>query len=87
MTDASDYGIGGVLIQVDEDGLCRPVSFISRKLKPAEKRYTVTERKCLAVVFALKKWRHYLHGGPTFSVITDHEALRWLMDLKEPRGS
>jgi transposase InsO family protein len=64
----------------------RPIAFASRKLKGAEVRYTVTEQEYFAVVFALRKWRHYLHGGPKFEIITDHIALRWLMSLKEPRG-
>ena len=38
------------------------------------------------MIFALKKWRHYLHGGPRFKIITDHLALKWLMSLKDPRG-
>lgn len=34
----------------------------------------------------MKKWRHYLHGGETFTVMSDHEALKWLNSLREPRG-
>ena len=85
MTDASDYGLGGVALQESKDGKWRPVSFTSRKLKGAEIRYTVTEKECLAVFHALRKWRHYLHGVPGFIVVTDHIALRWLMQLREPR--
>jgi len=86
MTDASEYGIGGVLLQKNVDEKWQPIAFTSRKLKGAETRYTVTEKECLAVVDALKKWRHYLHGIPRFLAVTDHEALKWLMNLKEPRG-
>ena len=86
MTDASDYGLGGVLLQESDDGKWRPVSFTARKLKGAEVRYTVTEKECLAVVHALRKWRHYLHGVPCFIVVTDHIALRWMVQLREPRG-
>jgi len=86
MTDASDYGVGGVLLQQNDDGIWQPVSFTSRKLKDVETRYTVTEKECLAVVHSLRKWRHYLHGVPTFTVVTDHIALKWLMNLKDPRG-
>ena len=86
MTDASNYGVGGVLLQQEETGAWRPVAFTSRKLKGAETRYTTTEKECLAVVHSLKKWRHYLQGSPAFEVVTDHMALRWLMSVREPRG-
>jgi hypothetical protein len=86
MTDASGYGVGAVLLQNNVNEKWMPIAFASRKLKGAEVRYTVTEKECLAIVFALRKWRHYLHGGPKFDIVTDHMALRWLMSLREPRG-
>lgn len=39
----------------------------------------------MVVVHELRKWRHYLHGVPTFTVVTDHLELRWLVNLKDPR--
>lgn len=87
LTDASGYGVGAVLLQKEQNSeKWRPISYGSRKLKGAEVRYTVTEQECLAIVFSLRKWRHYLHGGPQFEIVTDHLALRWLMSLREPRG-
>jgi hypothetical protein len=60
MTDASGYGIGAVLLQRNsKTDSWRPVAFASRKLKGAETRYTVTEQECLAVMFAMRKWRHW----------------------------
>ena len=85
MSDASNYGLGAVLLQ-EEEGQWRPIGFISKKLKGAEINYTTTEKECLAVVFALQKFRHYLQGGPTFEVVTDHHALKWLLSLKDPKG-
>lgn len=84
MTDASSYGLGGVLLQKTEEGNWRPVSFTSRLMRLSERKFTATEKECLAVVHALRKWCHYLHGE-RFQVITDHLALRWLLSLKEPR--
>ena len=86
MTDASSYGLGGVLLQMTTEGRWRPVSFTSRKLTDAERKFTVTEKECLAVVHALRKWRFYLHGEEDVVVITDHCSLKWLMSLKDPRG-
>jgi RNase H-like domain found in reverse transcriptase len=60
------------------------VGFASRKLKGEEPRYTTTEKEYLAVVFALRKFRQYLHGEK-FEVITDHIALTWLLALRDPK--
>jgi hypothetical protein len=74
--DASKVALGGVLEQ-EEHGLWRPVAYYSRKLLPAEQRYTTRERECLAVKQCLVVWRHYLLGAP-FQVKSDHESLKWL---------
>ncbi|GFW51364.1 retrovirus-related Pol polyprotein from transposon opus [Trichonephila clavipes] len=71
-TDASSIGVGAVLNQEQ-----RPVVFASRTLSAAERNYTVTERKCLAVVWVLNKFRTYL-GSLPIKVITDHAALTHL---------
>ncbi|GFT90397.1 retrovirus-related Pol polyprotein from transposon 297 [Trichonephila clavipes] len=71
-TNASSIGVGAVLNQEQI-----PVVFASRTLSAAERNYTVTERECLAVVWALNKFRTYL-GSLPIKVITDHAALTHL---------
>ena len=80
-TDASDTGLGAVLSQ-KVNGVERPVIYLSRALKPAEKNYSVTERECLAVVWAVDKLHHFLHNNRYFTLITDHNSLRWLQTAR-----
>jgi hypothetical protein len=68
VTDASDIGLGGVLLQEGH-----PIAYESRKLNSAEQNYTTTEREMLAVVHALRVWRCYLEGV-YFEVETDHKC-------------
>lgn len=83
--DASNTGIGAVLFQKDEKDKEQPIYFYSSKLTTSEKNYSVTERECLAVVKAIKKFRPYLEGYD-FDIITDHHSLKWLMNTKDLSG-
>ncbi|XP_066596240.1 uncharacterized protein [Prorops nasuta] len=83
-TDASNVGLGAVLTQTHEQGEC-VIAYASRTLTPAEMKYTTTELECLAVLWSIKKFRGYLEGYK-FTVMTDHNSLRWLNNLKDPSG-
>jgi transposase InsO family protein len=85
-TDASNVGIGAALFQKFDDSLPsttanaanhRYLSFASRSLQDAERRYSATKKEALGVVFSLNKFRPYLLGRK-FTVYTDHQALTWL---------
>ena len=64
-TDASDYGLAGILSQLYADGQWRPVAFWSRKMGDAERNYETHDQELLAIVMAFKQWRHYLEGRGT----------------------
>jgi hypothetical protein len=81
-TDASDYALGAVLSQ-GEIGKDRPCSYASRPLRGAELKYSTYEREMLSVVFASEQFRPYLYGRE-FTVVTDHQPLKWLHDTKRP---
>ncbi|KAF0760348.1 hypothetical protein AaE_003578, partial [Aphanomyces astaci] len=74
--DASIRAIGCCLMQRDDSGRDRPVSFQSRQLHKSEKNYPVHDLELLAMYYALKKFRIYLLGSEEFVVFTDHASLR-----------
>lgn len=83
-TDASNYALGAVLVQ-GEGELEHPIEYASRLLTKAERNYSTTEREALAVVWAISKFAGYIEGS-RITILTDHQALRWLMTLKSPSG-
>ncbi|KAG3112225.1 hypothetical protein PI125_g8442 [Phytophthora idaei] len=74
--DASDFAIGCALMQFDDEGRGRVVSYQSRQIKPAERNYPIHDKELLAMRYALIKFRVYLLGEQTFAVYTDHASLR-----------
>ncbi|GMF70097.1 unnamed protein product [Phytophthora fragariaefolia] len=77
--DASDFAIGCALMQFDDEGRERVVSYQSRQMKPAERNYPFHDKELLAMRYALIKFRVYLLGEQTFAVYTDHASLRTAM--------
>ena len=75
-TDASSTGLGAVLEQDDH-----VVAYASRALTQPEQHYSVIQKECLAVVYAVKQFRHYLLGRH-FKLLTDHAPLQWLSAQK-----
>ena len=84
-TDASQMAVGAVLLQDQGLGL-QPVAYESRKLNDHEKNYPIAELELLAVVHALRVFRCYLEGCRSFTVITDHDTLRYFLTQKTLAG-
>ena len=84
-TDASDFALGAVLQQYQPDGTLRVIAYGSRALTAPERRYCITRKELLGVVFGLKKYRQHLLGREIL-VRTDHAALTYLKRTPEPIG-
>lgn len=84
-TDASQEGMAAVLFQEPEAGRKNIISFASAKFKPNERRLHVNEQECLALVWAINHFRHYLEDSP-FIVRTDSKCLTWLEKFKDTKA-
>ncbi|POM70073.1 Reverse transcriptase, partial [Phytophthora palmivora] len=74
--DASDYAVGCALLQKDEEGRERVISFQYRQLKAAERTAPVHDKELLAMKYTLVKFRVHLLGTRPFAIYTDHASLR-----------
>ena len=72
--DASAYAIGCVLAQLGDGNKDFLISYVGRQLDSAERNYSTSEREGLGMIFAVKKFKHYLLTNK-FIFFTDHQAL------------
>ncbi|XP_026453896.1 uncharacterized protein LOC113355284 [Papaver somniferum] len=75
-TDACSTGVGEVLMQ---NG--RPIAFYSKALGPKALALSTYEKELLAIVVAVKNWRHHLSHSQ-FIIHTDHQSLKYLMEQR-----
>ena len=83
-TDASNFGLGGVLSQIQNNVEC-VIAYCSRALRPSQRKYCTTKREMLAAVSMCIQFRSYLCGAK-FTLRTDHKSLIWLHRFKDTEG-
>jgi len=81
--DGNSVAIAAVLMQTDDNLIdSYVVSYTSRKLTPAERRYAIVEIELMAIVYALKKFHQYVYLQE-IEVFSDHRPLVWLNSLSK----
>ena len=82
----SNVAVGSALCQATgEKENDQPVAYASKQLTPAARNYSTTKRKCLAMVFSVKKFRHYLICNPVVFFV-DHMAIKYLVNKEKLSG-
>jgi cleavage and polyadenylation specificity factor subunit 1 len=85
VTDASNSAKGAVLQQRVED-VCQPLALFSRKLSPAQQKYSAYNREILAIYEAVSYFRHMLEARH-FTILTDHKPLTFTLHQERDKCS
>ena len=80
--DASDEGLGCVLVQINKEGERQILAAHSRTYQPYEENYGITHKECLGILFGIRQARPFVFGR-RFTVVTDHCCLCYLMKAQD----
>ena len=81
--DASDMGIGSVLLQEGDEGIDHPVCYFSKKFNKHQVNYSTVEKETLALLLSLQNFDVYLGTTPfPIKVMTDHNPLTFVHKMK-----
>ncbi|GKT14016.1 DDE-type integrase/transposase/recombinase, partial [Aduncisulcus paluster] len=83
-TDASGYGVGGVLLQIDHEGRERTVRYIAKTFTEAERKWSTNEKECYAIRYCLEKIKDTCFGLP-IRIQTDHRNLQFMKKSVTPK--
>jgi RNase H-like domain found in reverse transcriptase/Integrase zinc binding domain len=71
------FATGGIITQMEPNRDRHPCAYLSKSLTKEQRNYDTGDRELLAIVRALKEWRHYIQrSGHTTIVLSDHDNLR-----------
>jgi hypothetical protein len=79
-TDASGFGIGAVLMQQG-----RPLAYLSKSLGPKAAGFSTYDKEAIAILEALKKWKHYFLGS-SLIIKTDQASLKYINEQRITDG-
>src|SRR5258707_2645454 len=76
--DASNFTMGAIPSQQQEDGLFHPIGFMLKSFSDTEWNYQIHDNKMLAIMHMLEEWRHFLEGSnQKFEIHMDHKNLSY----------
>ncbi len=79
--DASNFAMGAVLSQQQEDRLFHPIGFMSKSFSDMERNYQIHNKEMLVIMHALEEWRHFLEGSDQkFKIHMDHKNLSYFQE-------
>ena len=82
--DTSDYATGDVLSMKCENGLWRPVAFLSKSLNETKRNYKIHDKEILAIIRGLENWRHLFEGAKfKFEIWIDHKSLEYFIKAQK----
>lgn len=84
-TDASDFAIGSVLQQWENDSW-KPIAFYSKKLNATQQGYSTYDRELLGIYLSIKNFKHLLEGRE-FTIYTDHKPIIFAFKQKNDKAS
>jgi hypothetical protein len=85
ITDASADGLGAILAQKNDKDKEVVIAYASKSTNKTERNYPITDLECLAIVYGVEYFHKFLINK-RFKIITDHAALKSLVNEKIPKG-
>ena len=87
-TDASEFGVGGILLQVVNPDTAerqeQVIAMCSQKFSDAATRWSTIEQEAYGIYLSVQKFCYYLRGV-RFLIETDHNNLRWMEASEVPK--
>ena len=83
--DASHIAVGVVLSQADEENNEYVIAYASRLFKGFEINWCISDKEMFACIYGVKEFKQFIFGT-RFIIVTDHSALMYLLNLKDPTG-
>ena len=81
--DASDLGVGAVVMQEYVHKLEHPICYFSRKFNNAQRNYSTSEKKALRLILASQQFKFYITPAHfPIDIFTDHNLLVFLNRAK-----